>query len=306
MTLKTVSVFAPAKVNLTLHITGRRDDGFHLLDSLVAFAPVGDRLTIQDGNILSLTVEGPEAKAVPADMNNLALRAASVVAGGRGGALTLEKNLPVASGIGGGSADAAAAWRGMMCMGTEGQAQVDYMWSAPDALLETHARALLELGADLPMCLFSMTCRARGIGEKITPITLPSLPAVLVNPRVPVSTPEVFQQLVSRENAPMPEAIPEFADAGALIDWLGTCRNDLEQPAVHIEPIIGQALDELWALNGCRLARMSGSGATCFGLFAEVEAARAAAVELQKAYPDWWIAGGLLGNQMSRALPVVS
>ena len=180
------------------------------------------------------------------------------------------------------------------------------MWSAPGILLETHARALLELGADVPICLASQTCRARGIGEEITPITLPPVPAVLVNPRVPVSTPKVFQQLVSRDNAPMPEAVPEFADAGALIDWLKTCRNDLEQPAIHIEPIIGQVLDELWSLGGCELARMSGSGATCFGLFAEVEAAQSAADELRKACPDWWISGGLLGNQMSRALPVVS
>ena len=306
MTLKSVRVFAPAKVNLTLHVTGRRDDGYHLLDSLVTFAPIGDWLTIQGGNTLSLVVEGPEAQDVPADMNNLALKAAALVAGGQGGALTLEKYLPAASGIGGGSADAAAAWRGMLVMGAEGQTQADYLWSAPEVLLETHANALLGLGADVPMCLLSQSCRARGIGEKIGLVKLPPVPALLANPRVQVATPKVFNALISSDNAPMPDSIPTFADAKALIDWVSTCRNDLEQPATHIEPIIGQVLDELWALEGCHLARMSGSGATCFGLFSEVEAAQKAATALQKLHPEWWIAGGLLGNQMSRALPVVS
>lgn len=305
MTRKSVRVFAPAKINLTLHVTGRRDDGYHLLDSLVAFAPIGDWLRIEEGNTLSLTVEGPEAKGVPADMKNLALKAAGLVTKGRGAAITLEKNLPAASGIGGGSADAAAAWRGLLQL-TEGMEFGDDLWSTPETLLRTHVDELLGLGADVPMCFLSQTCRARGVGENLTPVELPPLPAVLANPRIQVSTQKVFKHLDSHEKEPMPEVIPSFGDAAALIDWVSTCRNDLDQSAIHLTPIIGQVLDALWELEGCELARMSGSGATCFGLFPDVEAAKAAVQDLKRAYPDWWISGGLLGNQLSRALPQIS
>ena len=304
--MTTVEVFAPAKINLTLHVTGKREDGYHLIDSLVAFAPFGDRLIIVEGNTLSLTVEGPESTGVPADMNNLALKAAAIIGGGRGAALTLEKILPAASGIGGGSADAAAAWRGMLCIGAEGGKPVDFLWSAPDILLRTHAKALLDLGADVPMCLFSKSCRVGGIGEKITPVLLPEVPAVLVNPRVPLATREIFDRLERPENAAMPEVLPEFTDAGALIDWLGENRNDLQMPAMEATPEIGAVLGALRSLEGCELARMSGSGATCFGLFSNAAAARTAVDALRSAYPEWWVAGGLLGDQMKRALPIIS
>lgn len=301
--MKTVKVFAPAKINLTLHITGRRDDGYHLIDSLVAFAPVGDRLVIQAGNTLSLTVEGPEAAGVPADMNNLALKAAMMASQGAGAALTLTKFLPAASGIGGGSSDAAAAFRGMLAIGETGQTTADTIWAMPEIIVETHARALLALGADVPMCLLPAPARVRGIGERIQHLQIPALPAVLVNPRVPVSTGEVFRNLVSRENPEMPAVLPAFGDAADLIDFLATCRNDLEGPALAIVPSIGDVLDCLAATDGCRLARMSGSGATCFGLYGTEDEAKDALRRIAAERPDWWLAGGVLGDQTALALP---
>ncbi len=302
--MTTVEVFAPAKVNLTLHITGQRDDGYHLLDSLVVFAPVRDRLIIQDGNTLSLTVEGPEAAGVPADMNNLALRAAEISADGRGASLVLEKRLPAASGIGGGSADAAAAFRGMLVR-REDLAAAD--WAMPDdAALRPFAEHILSLGADVPMCLLCKPCRARGIGEKLEFVTLPRLPALLVNPRVPVPTGAVFGGLKRRDNAPMPERLPDFAKAGALIDWLSEQRNDLQAPAIAAAPIIGEVLQVLAALPGCRLSRMSGSGATCFAIFDDIDSAQAAGKALHASHPEWWIAGGELGDQSELAMPTVT
>lgn len=304
--MTTVRVFAPAKINLTLHVTGRRDDGYHLLDTLVAFAPVGDRLTIQPGNILSLTVEGPETAGVPADMDNIALRAAMMASQGRGAAMVLEKFLPAASGVGGGSSDAAAAFRGMLCFGEPGEAPADSAWAMPPVIAETHARALLDLGADVPMCMLPKPLRARGIGEKLDFIDLPPLPAVLVNPRIPVPTGEVFGRLATRDNAPMPETLPAFSDAEALTGWLADQRNDLEAPAIDVAPAIAEVLATLRSLRDCALARMSGSGATCFGLFTSIEAGKAAVEALRKSHPDWWIAGGLLGDQVSRAMPQVA
>ncbi len=301
----TVDVLAPAKVNLTLHITGQRDDGYHLLDSLVVFAPVSDRLIMQDGNTLSLTVEGPERAGVPADMNNLALRAVGILAeDGEGISLLLEKHLPAASGIGGGSADAAAALRGMLMRRLESGGED---WVPPsDEELRPHAEAILALGADVPMCLLSQPCRVRGIGEKIEFVQLPPLPALLVNPRVPVSTPEVFSRLAKKDNPSMPETLPTFGDSAAFVDWLATQRNDLEAPAVDIAPEIGVVLDVLHAAEGCRLARMSGSGATCFAIFPDSESATAAGEVIRAVHPDWWLGGGVLGDQLALAEPRVS
>ncbi|MBE9636716.1 4-(cytidine 5'-diphospho)-2-C-methyl-D-erythritol kinase [Salipiger mangrovisoli] len=286
-------VFAPAKINLTLHITGQRDDGYHLLDSLVVFAPVGDVLRLVPAAELSLSLEGPEAAGLPADGDNLALRAAAMVGDGQGAAIALEKLLPVASGIGGGSADAAATARAMLAAAG----------ALDEGGLARAGTALLALGADVPMCLASRPVRVRGIGERLEPVNLPPLPAVLVNPRVPVSTPRIFRSLTARDNPPMPEPLPEFPDAEVLIAWLKDMRNDMEPAASALEPMIGVVLGELAALPGCRLARMSGSGATCFGLFATMADAGAAAAALRVARPDWWIAEGLLGDQQARAMP---
>lgn len=299
--MKRVSVFAPAKINLTLHITGQREDGFHELDSLVVFAPVGDALFVSEANTLSLTVEGPEVAGVPADMGNIALKAAELMRGTRGAALTLTKHLPAASGIGGGSADAAAAVRA--CLILQDDAEASLTAFGPQILLDTRFRPLIGLGADIPMCLWPAPLRARGIGEKLSFLTLPPLPAILVNPRQEVSTGAVFQSLAVKENAPMPEDLPDFAGAGDLIGWLREQRNDLEAPAQQIAPIIGEVLDILRATEGCGLARMSGSGATCFGLYETVEAAQAAGASIREAHPDWWLAGGVLGDMTGKAMP---
>ena len=299
--MRSVTVFAPAKINLTLHVTGRREDGYHLLDSLVAFAPVGDMLVMTSTGVSSITIEGPEAAGVPADMDNLALRAAMIALGTEAAALTLDKRLPVASGIGGGSSDAAAAIRGALALLDD--AAFGLLTFGPDILRETRFRPLVELGADLPMCLLPQPLRARGIGERIEFIDLPPLPAVLVNPRTAVSTPEVFRRLERRENPPMPEALPDWPDAAALIDWLAGQRNDMEETARTIAPAIGTVLETLADAPGCGLARMSGSGATCFGLFATVDAAQEATRRIARAHPEWWVTGGLLGDQVERAMP---
>lgn len=297
--MTTVEVRAPAKINLTLHVTGQRADGYHLLDSLVTFASVGDRIRICPAKALSLTVEGPEAVGVPADMDNLALRAAALVRQ-QGAALSLEKTLPAASGIGGGSADAAAAWRGVLALD---DARAAALVEAPDALLTEHLGALLTLGADVPMCLLSAPMRVQGIGDRLTRVALPSVPALLVNPRLPVATPDVFRALGAKDNPPMPDRLPDFGTPGALIDWLQGMRNDLQNAAIDVEPVIGQLLEMLADLPGCRLTRMSGSGATCFALFDTWEDATTAGEALQRAQPGWWVAACVLGDQTDMALP---
>lgn len=283
--MTTVRVFAPAKVNLTLHVTGQRPDGYHLLDSLVAFAPFGDVLTLRSAADWSLRVDGPEGGGVPAGDSNLAMLAAKLGVGPC--EIALSKHLPAASGIGGGSSDAAAAVRGRVALGA--------------AIPGTDA--LLGLGADVPMCLVPSPCRARGIGEDLTPVDLPDLPAVLVNPRRAVATPEVFRALASRSNPAMDAALPAFRDRAHVIDWLAGQRNDLEAPAMAVQPIIEDVLRALRDNTGCALARMSGSGATCFGLFASEAAAAAAAAALVAEHPEWWVAEGALGDQSARSAP---
>lgn len=267
------SAFAPAKVNLALHVTGRRGDGYHLLDSVVVFAGVGDRVTASPSDRLTLRITGPQAADLPVTDDNLVLRAARLM--GVTADLTLEKVLPVASGIGGGSADAAATLRALAAM--TGMALPD-------------AAQILGLGADVPVCLAGRPVRMRGVGEILTP--LPPLPPawlVLANPRVEVPTPAVFAALTGRANAPMP-AVPAFPDAAAMAHWLREQRNDLQPPAIAIAPAIAETLAALGRQPGCLLARMSGSGATCFALFGEEAFAQAAAAELEHAHPHWWVA----------------
>ncbi|MDO5657799.1 MAG: 4-(cytidine 5'-diphospho)-2-C-methyl-D-erythritol kinase [Paracoccus sp. (in: a-proteobacteria)] len=259
---------AAAKLNLALHVTGRRADGYHLLDSIVVFAEVGDVLTLRPGP-LSLEVTGPFGAGLGGE-DDLCLRAARLV--GAEAEITLEKNLPVASGIGGGSADAAAVLRGLARMGA--------------ALPDDVAR----LGADLPVCLTSRPARMRGIGEVLDPLPpLPDLSLVLVNPGVAVPTPAVFAALQSRENPPLPK--PDWRDRASLMAYLQACRNDLEPPAIAVAPVIAEALDAL-RREGAELARMSGSGATCFGIYPDDAAAARAAAALS--VRGWWaVATGL-------------
>jgi len=270
--------FAPAKINLTLHVTGRRTDGFHLLDSLVAFATVGDRVTVTPAAAWSLQVTGPMAAGVPVDDGNLTLRAARM-SDGAPCAITLDKHLPLASGIGGGSADAAATLQALVAL--DGRAL------PPD---------LTRLGADVPVCLRATPCRMSGIGETLDDVPgLPPIHAVLANPRVAVPTPDVFARLTEKSNPPMPKFLPDWPDTRAFARWLVTQRNDLEQPARDIAPVIGAVLSRLTATDGCLLTRMSGSGATCFGIYDTALLATRAAESLRARHPEWWVVTTRLG-----------
>jgi 4-diphosphocytidyl-2-C-methyl-D-erythritol kinase len=278
-----VRLLAPAKVNLALHVTGRRDDGYHLLDSVVVFADHGDTITLAPSADLSLTVTGPRAGGVPTDRRNLIWQAAELFPPGQGAAITLDKHLPHAGGIGGGSSDAATTLRGLAAF-----------WGLP----MPEAGAILSLGADVPVCAFGGPARMAGIGEEITPLPdLPPLWIVLVNPGVEVPTGSVFKALERADNPPLPELPGEgWPDAVALVDWLCPTRNDLEPPARAIQPEIGRVIDRLNARPGCLMARMSGSGATCFALFAEEVPARDAAAAIAADQPEWWsVAAPVLG-----------
>jgi 4-diphosphocytidyl-2-C-methyl-D-erythritol kinase len=271
---------APAKINLTLRIVGRRADGYHELESLVVFADIGDRLTLSPGSNASLDVSGPFAAACGPTDANLILRAVAkvgaAVPGMQSGLFTLDKRLPVAAGIGGGSSDAAAALR--LLAKTNGIA-------ADDPRL---AAAALAVGADVPVCLDPRPRIMRGIGEILSaPFDLPKLPALLVNPRVPTSTKDVFAAFdASHSTSPRVENPPREN----LIEYLARYGNDLTAAAIACVPIIGDVLDTLRALPGAQLARMSGSGSTCFALFGTQDAARSAARQLTDARPEWWIA----------------
>jgi 4-diphosphocytidyl-2-C-methyl-D-erythritol kinase len=278
------SAFAPAKLNLFLHVTARRPDGYHLLDSLVAFVECGDVLRVRDAADLSLAISGQFAAGLAADSSNLVLRAASALAAAAGvpahARFELEKHLPVASGIGGGSADAAATLR-----------LLTKLWRiAPDPA--TLQQLALRLGADVPACLASRPVRMAGVGELLAPApALPECFVLLINPGVPVATATVFQARSGSFSAPahLPLSWP---DAASMAADLATLTNDLEAPARKLCPIIGDVLVSIAAQPGCLLARMSGSGATCFGLFANLAAAKHAAGATNR--PGWWVWGGAL------------
>ncbi|MDD9977001.1 MAG: 4-(cytidine 5'-diphospho)-2-C-methyl-D-erythritol kinase [Boseongicola sp.] len=295
--MTTVRFFDPAKVNLALHVTGQRADGYHQLDTLVAFADVGDKLVFEGLSPTTitpaptaLTVHGPEAAGVPVDSSNLVCRAVDALANDVAAQITLEKRLPVASGIGGGSADAAAAIRAVA--------------SARDMLQDDPALVSVaqQMGADVPMCLASTTLRAQGMGDQIDPIILPPLPAVLINPRVPVRTPEVFAALEIKNNSPLSWP-PDTQSQDRFLAWLGMARNNLEEPALRIAPEISVVLKALSEQAGVGLARMSGSGATCFGLFNDQGLAEIAARNLQRDHPEWWVVDTVLGDAAGLAAP---
>lgn len=278
---RAVTALAPAKINLFLHITGRRADGYHQLDSLIAFADIADRIGAQPADRLSLDISGPFAAGLGDGKDNLVLRAARLLADeagiAAGAAIALEKNLPVASGIGGGSADAAATLRAL-----------DALWGiGMDAA--ALARIGLALGADVPVCLFGGTARVTGIGDLIAPAPdLPAMGVLLVNPGIAAPTPAVFEARQGAVSAPAtwPENI---ADTAALIAALGATANDLTMPALSIVPEIGTVLAAIETCDGCLLARLSGSGATCFGLFADAPGAEEAARALAARQPAWWV-----------------
>ncbi|MEJ6713778.1 MAG: 4-(cytidine 5'-diphospho)-2-C-methyl-D-erythritol kinase [Rhodobacterales bacterium] len=273
-------MLAAAKINLALHVTGLRPNGYHLLDSLVCFADVGDIVTVRPSDQLSLTLAGPRAKDLPQGSSNIVLKAARSFGPDFGAAIHLDKRLPVAAGIGGGSADAAAALRALAVL-----------WDAP--LPDINAQ--LALGADVPACVVSKTLRMTGIGEQITLVpNMPKFEAVLVNPGVAVSTQDVFKALPKTNNPPL-EVLPAGRSQAEWLDWMKRQRNDLEVPALRIAPVMIDCLTALHDADGCELVSMSGSGATCFGIYASARQARAAAMQIMAFHPDWWIRPTRLG-----------
>lgn len=286
---------ARAKVNLTLRVIGRRADGYHDLESVVVFADCADRLTLQPGGDLALTATGPRAAECGDSADNLVIKAARLlgeqVEGLSFGTFALDKHLPVAAGIGGGSADAAAALRLLV---RANNLELD------DPRVMDVARLT---GADVPVCVQSHACVMTGVGENLLQLSLPRLPCVMVNPRVPVATKDVFQEL-GLKNGQLRVGVTDVlktrswpAEGASVEDWIAAVSagtNDLEAPALKVEPIIGDVLAALGTAEGVRLARMSGSGATCFALFDNDTDAQRAAHAIQLAHPLWWVHAGAL------------
>lgn len=290
---------APAKVNLFLHVTGKRDDGYHLLESLVCFTASGDVLSgeMRNDDKITLSITGPMASDLSSEKidDNLVMRAARLLqetcAPDRGADLILDKRLPIASGIGGGSADAAAALRLLIDMW---QIDID-----PKSLSDL----ALSLGADVPVCLHGRTCLMTGIGENITELPdLPDVPIVLINPGKAVSTPEIFKARADEGFSPAGawETERTFTSAASLADALSECGNDLTLPASGILPEICDVLNALAREEGCLMARMSGSGATCFGIYDTSEQADRAAHAIAIRNPEWWISPTYILNQTIR------
>ncbi|MDE0849618.1 4-(cytidine 5'-diphospho)-2-C-methyl-D-erythritol kinase [Yoonia sp.] len=272
---------APAKVNLTLHVTGQRDDGYHLLDSLVVFTDAGDVIKVAPANTLTLAVSGPFAFGVPTDGTNLILRAAETLRRIRGvikgAAITVEKHLPNAAGLGGGSSDAATTLK-----------LLAELWEVSP--LSASNTEVLMLGADVPVCMRSPTpTRMSGIGELLAPVPkLPTCALVLINPKVSVPTGAVFDGLATKQNPPM-DHIPENLSFADFADWLAAQRNDLQPPAIKTAPAIKAAIDRLNKNPTIAFAGMSGSGATCFGITKNMADARHAARIIQVAEMGWWV-----------------
>lgn len=274
MTTETRRHLAPAKINLTLHVTGQRDDGYHLLDSLVMFTRFGDEITVSPAKALTLTISGPFAADLTVGDDNLVLRAARLFGANKGADIHLTKNLPLAAGIGGGSSDAAATLFAL-----------SDLWQMPLPAWDK----IMSLGADVGVCMSNELTRMSGIGDKINLIgPTPPLYILLVNPGVELPTPQVFNALVTKSNAPMPDDMPNPWGADWL-GWITAQRNDLQAPAIQIAPVIKDVLDGIAGQIGCQLARMSGSGATCFGIFESKAACEAARATLAIAHPDWWV-----------------
>lgn len=279
---------ARAKINLTLRVLGRRADGYHDLESLVVFADLADTLTLEPGAVTSLDVTGPYAAASGRIDDNLVLKAqralADSIGGVGGGRFLLDKRLPVAAGIGGGSADAAAALR---------------LLARANGISFDDARLMLaglRVGADVPACMASRACIMTGVGERLSPpLALPPLDAVLVNPGVPLATRDVFAAYkgTPRAHALAPQAVPR--DLGALIEFLKGHGNDLTDAAIACAPVVAEVLAALRHQPGALLVRMSGSGSTCFALFATASEAAAAASRLAAAHRDWWVAPAVFG-----------
>ncbi|MEQ8600197.1 MAG: 4-(cytidine 5'-diphospho)-2-C-methyl-D-erythritol kinase [Devosia sp.] len=280
---------APAKINLALHVTRRREDGYHDLESLIVFADIFDELEATPADEDGLSISGPFSRGLGAGPNNLVLKAIAAFRARwpelspPGLNLQLTKNLPVAAGIGGGSADAAAALRIMAGMAAE---------PVPVADLADLAATL---GADVPACLLSRPLVARGVGEILSPLPdFPQLHVALVNPGVAVATADVFRRLRAHDNYPLPALPAPLTRPAQLGLWLNETRNDLQPPAVKLVPEIGILIEEMAEIPGCMLSRMSGSGATVFGLFGSEGQAHEAANHIRRRYPDYWAAAAAI------------
>ncbi|MBL8645538.1 MAG: 4-(cytidine 5'-diphospho)-2-C-methyl-D-erythritol kinase [Rhodospirillaceae bacterium] len=283
--MASIRMFAPAKINLFLHVTGKRADGYHLLESLVAFADIGDEIIVSPADDLCLNVEGPFAAALSTEPDNSVLKAARLILKpGAGAVITLKKNLPVAAGLGGGSVDAAATLRALQKL------------HGLPALPSAHDLAS-SLGADVPVCLNDAPAMMRGIGELLGPVAaFPVCGTVLINPGLALSTADVFRALRPPYSAPLSQPTTAgWPDVKSLAAFLQTTRNDLTLPALGLVPEISAVAAALTRAPGCLIARMSGSGATCFGLFESPSAAQIAALTIAEAHPSWWIRPGRLG-----------
>jgi 4-diphosphocytidyl-2-C-methyl-D-erythritol kinase len=284
-----------AKVNLTLRVNGRRADGYHDLESVVAFADCADRLMLTPGPDLDLKISGPLAQACGDTSDNLVLKAARLlaerVANLKAGSFSLDKVLPVAAGIGGGSADAAAALRLL--------AQLNGLALDDPRIIEVAQLT----GADVPVCVRSLACVMTGVGETLQPLNLPKMPCVMVNPCVPLATRDVFnalglrtgELLVGATDVLLQDRWPE--EGSSLEDWveaLAASSNDLEAPAMRVQPVVGEVISALSATNGAWLTRMSGSGATCFAIFENTADAQRAAEKIRGHRPGWWVHAGTL------------
>ena len=274
---------ARAKINLYLHVGGRRADGYHALQSLVCFTDAGDDLEFEHASDLRLELDGPFGSELDANDNNLVLRAAHALARtagiSSGAHIRLSKALPVASGIGGGSADAAATLRGL-----------SRLWELSLEPIQLE-RIALELGSDVPVCLLSKPAQMSGRGEHVDKVEgLPQLPMLLVNPRIAVSTASVFRHLGRSEDDTPPDALtwPGSLTAQDLVEWLKGARNDMQDAACNIAPEIGEVLG-LLEHTGALISRMCGSGATCYGIFGEVASCERAAQTIASAQPKWWV-----------------
>jgi 4-diphosphocytidyl-2-C-methyl-D-erythritol kinase len=300
---------APAKINLFLHVVGRLESGHHVLDSLVAFTDVGDALAADfpvasDPEGLTLTVDGPFGAALSREAgdDNLVLKAARLLrkeAGvSRGAHLRLLKRLPLSSGIGGGSADAAATLRALA-----------RLWGV-DLPRHRFDEIAIALGADVPSCFASRPARMAGVGERLTPMQFPDVGVLLVNPGTPLATARVFEAFAQRHEReaatyrrPLP-MIPAFADVASFADWLDQATdNDLTESAAMLEPAVAETLIALSEVPEALCVRMSGSGATCFALFSDIAAASRGAHWLSERRPRWWIAATTLIKELDQPLP---
>ena len=287
---QTNNFFSPAKVNLSLHVIGQQADGLHLLDSLITFPAIGDSLSFSNSGKLNLSITGVTEENLPSNQENLILKSAKLFNKDYIRKILLTKELPISSGIGGGSANAATTIRDARSLG-----------------LDISLSDILDLGSDVLACLKSQPLRMTGVGDKLQMISIWPKTGfiVLVNPRVQLETTKVFSALKEKNNDPMPEFLPDFCNFRTLVDFIIENRNDLEETAIKLEPTIYEVLTELKKDKKCLISRMSGSGATCFGLFEFAEDASEAEHRLRTDFPKWWVASSKLSICKSKLEPLI-